>query len=196
MSRENLIQKLEVYKPMTSAETDDMECMLAFIKAHEDCFERSQLSGHVTGSSWIVNSSWDKALLLHHTGLNKWIQPGGHCDGHPVPMETAFQEAQEETGLKNLRLISEEIFDIAAQNIPTKGDVPSHIHYDVRYLFEADENETLTLEAGKASELRWVPLDDIEALVNDNAIFKDTLMRMIDKTFWLKENTQLATSAA
>jgi 8-oxo-dGTP pyrophosphatase MutT (NUDIX family) len=195
MSRENLIKKLEVYKPMNSVETDDRDCMLAFLNAHEDCFERSQLSGHVTGSSWIVNTGWDKILLLHHIGLDKWLQPGGHCDGNPSPMETAFQEAEEETGLRP-RLISEEIFDISAQNIPVKGDVPAHIHYDIRYLFEADENLPLVLEEGKASELRWVPLDDIEDLVGDDKIFKETLMRMIDKTFWLKQNTQIATSAA
>lgn len=194
MSRENLITKLEAYKSMTSDEDRDREYALSFIQAHEDCFHREQQAGHVTGSAWIVNQAWDKVLLLHHAKLDKWLQPGGHCDGSDDVIGVAFREAQEETGITP-KLISEEIFDVAAHDIPEKGDEPAHIHYDMRYLFEADDSIPLTMEEGKAKELRWVPLDEVESLVDDEGVFRETLMRMLDKTLWLIQNTKLATAS-
>jgi 8-oxo-dGTP pyrophosphatase MutT (NUDIX family) len=194
MSRENLITKLEAYKPMDSDESDSLGYALSFIKAHEDCFDRTQTAGHITGSAWIVNQSWDKVLLIHHKKLNKWLQPGGHCDGSTDVIGTAFREAQEETGITP-KLISEEIFDVAAHNIPAKGDEPSHIHYDMRYLFEANDTLPLVMEEGKANDIRWVPLEELEALVGDNDTFKGTLMRMLDKTLWLIQNTKMAAAS-
>ncbi len=187
MSRENLIEKLTNYQPMTTEEKESREFMISFANATEDCFDRTQLAGHFTGSSWIINQSWDKVILLNHVKLSRWLQPGGHCDGNPVILETAMKEAEEETGLKNLRLISEEIFDIDAHSVK-HDENPEHIHYDVRFLFEADDTEELILEEGKAKEVKWVPLEDIQNLVNN----EESIMRMLDKTLWLKQNTEVA----
>ncbi len=52
---------------------------------------------------WVLfslNNLGDKVLLLHHAKLDKWLQPGGHCDGDPDVLRVALKEAEEESGLK------------------------------------------------------------------------------------------------
>jgi hypothetical protein len=72
---------------------------IRFIEAHPDCFLRSQLTGHVTGSAWVVDPSRSRTLLMHHLKLDKWVQLGGHADGDPDLWAVAQREACEESGL-------------------------------------------------------------------------------------------------
>ena len=57
-------------------------------------------------------------LLMHHTKLDKWFQLGGHCDGDPDVINVAIKEASEESGIKNIKPLSLEIFDIDIHLIP------------------------------------------------------------------------------
>ena len=56
---------------------------IEFVETHEDCLLRSQLSGHLTGSAWVVDRTRNQTLLTHHRKLDKWLQLGGHADGDP-----------------------------------------------------------------------------------------------------------------
>ncbi|MEO6103988.1 MAG: NUDIX hydrolase, partial [Pseudoxanthomonas sp.] len=46
-----------------------------------DPFRRERLDGHFTGSAWLVSADRQRAALLHHRKLDRWLQPGGHADG-------------------------------------------------------------------------------------------------------------------
>jgi hypothetical protein len=72
---------LQSYYPSDMQEQLFKDRMLAFMEQHDDCFERSLEVGHITASAWLLNKGGDKALLMHHTKLNRWFQLGGHCDG-------------------------------------------------------------------------------------------------------------------
>ena len=41
-----------------------------------------------------------KVLLLFHTKLKRWLQPGGHADD-PNLARVALREAEEETGIND-----------------------------------------------------------------------------------------------
>ncbi|HRX56256.1 MAG TPA: hypothetical protein P5016_17200, partial [Verrucomicrobiales bacterium] len=58
---------------------------------HPDCFLRSLISGHVTGSAWLVNGDGSKVMLTHHRKLERWLQPGGHADGDPDLLAVALR---------------------------------------------------------------------------------------------------------
>ncbi len=75
---------------------------------------------------------------MHHRKLHRWLMPGGHCDGEPDARSVATREIAEETGLISYSLIQDAIFDIDIHEIPARGDIPAHLHFDIRYLFEAD----------------------------------------------------------
>ena len=106
-----------------------------FVKDHEDCFERSRLSGHVTGSCWLENYDGTKFLLTKHKKLKSWLQLGGHADGDSDIIRVSLKEAHEESGLKNIELISADIFDLGVHLIPKCKNIPQHYHYDIRFLF-------------------------------------------------------------
>ncbi len=88
----------------------------------------------------------------------------------------ATQEAIEESGLSQVRLLSADIYDLDIHAIPARKQDPLHFHYDVRFLFEADA--AMSLEVSEESlELAWVPLTDLSELVGKDASF----YRMVDK---------------
>lgn len=171
-----LIAALERHTPYDAHEAEMRLQILDFVRRHEDCFERSQKAGHVTGSAWIVDTKRTRALLTHHAKLNKWLQPGGHCDGEGDVARVALREAQEETGIQQLRLWDERIFDVDAHEIPARGDEPAHVHYDIRYLIEAPADAPLVLSE-ESHELAWVALDDVEKLNTDASV-----LRMVART--------------
>lgn len=149
---------------------------LSFIASHPDCLNRSCMSGHLTASAWLVSPSRDRALLVHHRKLNRWLQPGGHADGQTDLAAAARREAEEETGLAGFKLLSPDLFDFDRHWIPARGAEAGHWHYDCRFLFEADPKAPLVVSE-ESNELRWFPLADIEAVANGGS-----LNRMVAKT--------------
>ena len=153
-----------------------VERLRGFVEAHADCFERSLQIGHITGSAWVVDRQRAHALLTHHRKLNKWLQLGGHADGDPDILRVALREAREESSLDAIRPISENIFDVDIHVIPARGVEPEHLHYDVRFLLEADRSAPLTVSEESRS-LAWMPLDEI-IRVNP----EESMARMVAKT--------------
>ena len=149
---------------------------IRFVEAHPDCFLRSQLSGHITGSAWIVDAARTRTLLTHHRQLDKWLQLGGHADGDPDVHAVAMREAREESGLTRLRLISEEPFDVDRHLIPERKGVPAHYHYDLRFMIEADPAEPLAI-SDESHDLAWVELSRVTSLNSE-----ESMARMVRKT--------------
>jgi 8-oxo-dGTP pyrophosphatase MutT (NUDIX family) len=176
MHRRSLISLLEAYTPSDATDAAARERILGFVRAHDDCFERTLLEGHVTGSAWIVNPARTRCLLTHHRKLDRWLQLGGHADGQTDALEVAMREAREESGLTSLRPVSEAIFDCDVHPIPGRKTEPEHFHYDVRFLLEADDAEPLVISE-ESNELAWVSLEDVRTLESDESV-----MRMVAKT--------------
>ncbi|MBI3481525.1 MAG: NUDIX hydrolase [Bacteroidetes bacterium] len=141
---------------------------------HKDCFQRTHLPGHITGSAWMVNGDRTKTLLVHHAKLNKWVQPGGHADGDENILNVALREAEEETGLKNLKPFTT-IFDVDIHKIPARKDFPEHFHYDIRFLTEADETEKIIV-SDESHDVKWVSMNELE-----NFTMERSVLRMKDK---------------
>lgn len=175
MHRKILLDLLEKHSPIDENELKMTNETIEFVKTNEDCFKRELLIGHVTGSAWIVNNTRTHVLMMHHRKLNQWFQPGGHCDGDPDVLNVALKEANEETGLKNLKVVNGEIYDVDVHQIPERKGIPAHFHYDVRFLIEADMNEPLIVTE-ESNDLAWVSLEKI-AEHNDS----ESIMRMARK---------------
>lgn len=176
MHRNQLNELLQKHKPFNEQEAIFTKQITEFVQEHTDCFERSLLIGHVTGSAWIVDKSRQFTLLTHHRKLDKWFQTGGHCDGDSDVLNVALKEAQEETGLTDIQIISPDIFDIDIHEIPERKGIPAHLHYDVRFLLEADMNEPLTVSS-ESTDLAWVAISEVQNL-NDS----ESIMRMVLKS--------------
>lgn len=59
---------------------------------------RKNMVGHLTASALVINQS-SRVLLIHHNGLKRWLQPGGHLNHNEEPELGARRELLEETGL-------------------------------------------------------------------------------------------------
>jgi 8-oxo-dGTP pyrophosphatase MutT (NUDIX family) len=173
MDRHLLLEKLQSYKTRFKEEQEFLKQFSELLKS-ENCFQRTHLPGHITGSSWIVNRDRTKTLLVHHAKLNKWVQPGGHADGEENILNVALREAEEETGLKKLTP-SSEIFDIDVHTIPERRDFPEHLHYDIRFLVEADDRDQ-TEVSEESHDVCWINLNELEKFTTERSV-----LRMKDK---------------
>jgi 8-oxo-dGTP pyrophosphatase MutT (NUDIX family) len=176
MHRNTLLSLLQNHHPKDLHEVQFTKQITTFVQQNPDCFERSLLIGHVTGSAWILDKSHQFTLLTHHRKLDKWFQTGGHCDGDSDVLNVALKEAQEETGLSDIQIISPNIFDIDIHEIPERKGVPAHLHYDVRFLLEADMNQPFTVSS-ESTDLAWVALSEVSKL-NDS----ESIVRMVRKS--------------
>ena len=104
-------------------------------------------------------------VVVYHNIFDGWIYPGGHADGENNLLGVAIREVQEETGL-TVKTLDDSIFSI--QSAPIKGHikkgkyVSSHIHFDVVYLLEADENEILTFREDESKGVKWIPFEEAD----------------------------------
>jgi 8-oxo-dGTP pyrophosphatase MutT (NUDIX family) len=138
---------------------------------HPDAYQRSHLPGHITGSAFIVSPDHLQTLLVHHAKLNRWLQPGGHCDGDEVVTRVALREGEEETGLLTLRLDSSNIFDLDIHPIPQRKDFPAHDHYDVRFLVYGNPSEAIVVSE-ESFDVRWVALSRLEDFSREASVLR------------------------
>ncbi|MCE6991575.1 NUDIX hydrolase [Dyadobacter sp. CY323] len=179
MKRNALLAQLETYKPEVGNEEQMHRDTIVFVKENPDCFERTLLIGHVTASGWVLSGDKSAVLLMHHRKLDRWFQPGGHCDGDPNVKEVARKEVIEETGIRNLNLLLDGIFDIDIHLIPENKEFPAHYHYDIRFAFQMVDQQEILINS-ESKDVKWVPLGEVENLNNSESI-----MRMVRKTTFL-----------
>jgi 8-oxo-dGTP pyrophosphatase MutT (NUDIX family) len=158
-SMNSLKNLLEKYNPSDIYEQNHKKNMISFLNEHPNCFERSCLQGHFTGSCWLLSRDKQKALIMHHKKLNIWVQLGGHCDGDKDVLQVALKEAMEESGIHSISPLSHEIFDIDIHPIPERKNEPAHIHLDVRFLLGVDDDENFT-QNDESFELKWLDIHD------------------------------------
>jgi 8-oxo-dGTP pyrophosphatase MutT (NUDIX family) len=173
-TREALISALENYTSAYPTEVTFVSNFLYLLQS-DKAFERTHLPGHITGSVWVVDEAKEYVLLTHHAKLNRWLQLGGHADGDENVLRVALREAEEETGLKNFRLLSNTIFDIDIHPIPERKDFPAHDHYDIRFLLQADRREKIIISE-ESHDVAWIPLAQLDLWNN-----ADSLKRMAQK---------------
>ena len=145
-------------------EENDKENFLNFLEKNENAYSRENVSGHITVSSFVVNKSRTKVLFCYHNIYNSWSWTGGHADGEEKLLLVALRETGEETGI-NAVPVTDSIFSVEILPVAghmRKGEyVSSHIHYNVTYLLEADENEELTVCEDENSAVAWISIEDI-----------------------------------
>lgn len=123
-----------------------------------DALDRSATPGHLTGSALVFNHNATETLLLFHTKLQRWLQPGGHADGEANLARVALKEATEETGIEGLEIVDPAI-DLDIHNVAEPG-APEILHYDVRFLVFAPEGAQPTGNH-ESQDIRWVALSDL-----------------------------------
>ncbi len=159
-----LEQQLKEYHPYNEQEERDLEVIRSMLDAQPDVFTRENLVAHMTASSWLVNSARDKVLMVYHNIYRSWSWTGGHADGERDLLAVAMREAEEETGVQRLRAVTEDIFSVETLTVDGHEKrgvyVPSHLHLNVTYLLEADEEDALRVKPDENSGVQWFSLEE------------------------------------
>ena len=161
----SLKEVIENYIPCDEQEEKDKEQMLLFIDTFDDVLTRDNVIGHFTAAAFVVNKEKTKMAAVYHILTDGWTYPGGHADGEEDLLSVALREAQEETGLKAKVLMKEPILissNPVSSHIKRGKRVSSHIHFDVLYLMEADEDAPLEYREDESKGVKWIPFDEIE----------------------------------
>ena len=167
MSRyRGLIKQIEDYSPFNEQEKADKKEILNYLKSKSECLTRQNKNAHITTSGWIVNQSRTKVLMAYHNIYNSWAWLGGHADGNPDLKHVVLKEIEEELGLKTAKFLCDDIFSIEILGVSgheKRGEyVSSHLHFNITFLLEADENEPVRIKADENSQVGWIDIHDIK----------------------------------
>lgn len=98
-----------------------------------------------------------KFLLIKHSA-GHWAFPKGHADEGETEIETALRELYEETGIKKVRLISDDI--LLEDRYKFSGNNGDKIHKTVHY-YIAETNETdVKVDNDEIVDYKWCTLEE------------------------------------
>jgi len=176
---------IEKYVPTNEQESRDKEIMLKYIKNNPDYLNRDNLIGHFTTSIWTVNKERTKTLMVYHNIYDSWAWIGGHADGIEDLSSVALRELEEETGVSHAILVSEDIFSL--EILPVSGHkkkgqyVPTHLHFNVTYLAEAEEYEKLTVNEDENQAVKWWTFDEALQVSKEPWFVENIYKKLIEK---------------
>ena len=180
-----LREKIEKYVPYNEQEEKDKNTILKYMDAFEDTLTRNNEFGHFTASAWVVNKERTKVLMIYHNIYKSWAWTGGHADGESDLLSVAVREVKEETGVENVKVLDDDIFslEIVCVNGHVKRGkyVSSHVHLNVTYLLEVDENATLRIKEDENSGVKWVPIDEIEVASSERLVKENVYRKLNEK---------------
>lgn len=156
MEIKELIQN---YVPFNEQEENDKKQLIKWIDTGLDLYTRENGMAHWTASAWVTDESHSKILMAYHNIYNSWSWLGGHNDGDHDFINVASKEVKEESGVKHLKLLSDELFSLEILTVDghiKKGVyVPSHLHLNLTYLFEADIHDPVFIKQDENSAVGW-----------------------------------------
>lgn len=140
-------------------------------QSEAELINRKNNDGHFTASAFVMCQKTGRLLLLEHKSLGRLLQPGGHIDdADNSPLEAAYRELEEETGINRKLLKSINIspdnelvpFDVDVHFIPANPKKPEdeHYHYDFRYLFTIKDEFSVNINGAESTDFKWVDLHD------------------------------------
>lgn len=162
---EHLKRQARDFIPFNEQEERDRALLLRWLDSGKDILTRENEVAHLTASAWVVSPDRNHVLMAYHNLYNSWAWLGGHADGDSDLLRVALKEAREESGIENVRAVSEDFLSV--ETLCVNGHekrgryVPCHLHLNVTYLLEADPAQPLRVRPDENSAVAWIAVEDI-----------------------------------
>ena len=181
-----LYELIDKYEPANMQEEGDKKQMLQFMEQNPNYLVRENQIAHFTASIWTVNKERTKTLMVYHNIYDSWSWIGGHADGEEDLCAVAMRELQEETGVKHAKLVSDAILSL--ETLTVNGHVkqgkyvPSHLHFNVTFLAEADEKEELIVNVDENQDVKWWTFEEAVQASNEPWMIERIYKKLIEKS--------------
>jgi 8-oxo-dGTP pyrophosphatase MutT (NUDIX family) len=166
--RDPLTEALAAHRAVDAGEATDLERVRAVVAESGEPWSRL-LPLHLTASALVVDPATGNVLLRWHAKQERWLQVGGHGDpGERDPYAIARREAEEETGLTDLRPWPgphPTLFQVTVVPVVAARGEPPHEHADLRYLLATDSPGDVPPER-EGVPLRWCTVDEALGLAD------------------------------
>jgi hypothetical protein len=68
-------------------------------------------------------------------------------------------------------VVSKAIFEVDVHTIPARASEPEHLHYDIRFLLEADAGQEF-IQSSETKDICWVASNEIEKFTIEKSIIR------------------------
>jgi 8-oxo-dGTP pyrophosphatase MutT (NUDIX family) len=137
-----------------------------------------------TASAFVVNDD-SQVLLIKHSELGTWLQPGGHVEDDETPDETALRKVLQETGYR-VEQVDQPDFEVDnSENLPTPFHMnlhpisEDHVHCDFCYLARPVEEKHPDRQ--EHDDQKWFSKEEVEELEDIPENVKKTALRAIGR---------------
>jgi len=159
----DLLSQLRSFRPWNEQEERDRDALLRLLEDGGVSYERED-PAHMTASAWVASPDRKQVLLAYHNIYGSWAWLGGHADGDRDLLRVALREVREESGLKNVRPVSEDLYSVEILTVDGHEKqgryVSSHLHLNVTFLLEADPSSPIRSRPSENSSVGWFGLDE------------------------------------
>lgn len=180
-----LIKDIENFKPFNEQEEKDKAEILRYISSESDVLVRDNKNAHITVSAWILDETHDYVLMAYHNIYKSWAWLGGHADGNSNLKEVILKEIEEESGLTNIKFLSDDIFSL--EILPVSGHekkgeyVSSHLHLNITYLFASNKQEQIRIKEDENSNIGWIEASKIDQYSTETWFVERVYGKLLDK---------------
>ena len=163
-----LVEQIRAFQPWNQQEERDREELLRRLGSGEALYTRDNAAAHLTASAWVVSPDRRQVLMAWHNLYGSWAWLGGHADGERDLLAVALREVREESGLTEVRPVSEDLYSLEILTVDGHEKhgryVSSHLHLNVTYLLEADPSAAIRPKPDENSRVGWFsPADAMAA---------------------------------